>query len=1059
MLRTLLLVIAAISVALAAPGPGMAQETLERDGTTFARRPWGTQRPRPALTEQEQKQGWVTFVPGKLDGIGPTAYPTRDEIQAPLAAFACPGEYEPATFAIYAVRELQSVTVQPSKLISATKGVIPPLATDIRAVRVWPQRTSWNSREFYVIPELLEKRYEVDVPASAVQQYWVTFAVPRDARPGTYEGYIRVSAGDQARIVPIKLRVLPFRLVHPRGMVWGLWPDTARWRTYTDQQILAELTDWKAHGINGALMYPLTHGKFSLQEGELQADLSEFERFMDLYEIAQVGSPVVASLQGIAGLVHRLLGQQPDDYGPQFSNLMLQITRRIEDLRKVKQWPEFIYHTVDEPGGHAAVQAEALETLKILHEAGFRTFTTADDRFAHDVLDPFLDVRCYGIGFCARSAQQAAQVKAHCEASSDVYCWYGTGCYTGQEGSMAVNRHYGGFLLDKTGASGAWAWTFQRAKGDPYNDFDGAGSREQKDACITYPPRAKGGPPVPTLQWEGIREGVDDISYLTVLRMALSDLHKQDTPQARSAHGRLQRELRALLDGVPWVGQGTFSNTSAQLARWKIADMVIQAATVLGKEPPRIDPQPRPGKPNVSPIVSATVVDVSDAVEQAPIPVGHLPRMATTPAIDGNLGDEWDGAFTIDDLVAQDGTPNLHRTQVSVGRSADTLYVAFRCYEDQMDRIRASVGDHDGDVWTDDSVELFLDAAGDQRTYAHLMVNSLGTKRDSWHARAGSDPQAQAAEDISQTEDLDWGLGWQAASGAFDQGWCAEIAVPIRSLRAGPSSVWNVNFHRTRRVEGGREYGCWSPTFSGFHVPGRFGKLLLGGGAVNVTALAMEPARWGDNTTILTVDNSAGLADVEVAVHIAGTAVQSQSVLLYPGLNEIEASYDLERGGPAKVEFELRPTTVWRDVSTVPLQQTPRKASRSRPSASLGRQVRPVSTVPTRLSALAWLRQAVAPQTEPVVLLAGQPGFDIPVRLNLGRRLARRAHLAVTVAGPAGILSQTTIPKLDGNLAYINVGTLRLPAGTYYLDLAVRGSSDNTHTARVPFTITPGPWD
>ena len=42
--------------------------------------------------------------------------------------------------------------------------------------------------------------------------------------------------------------------------------------------------------------------------------------------------------------------------------------------------------------------------------------------------------------------------------------------------------------------------------GDPFNDFDGPG----KDMCIAYPSQEG---PIPTLSWEGYREGVDDCRY------------------------------------------------------------------------------------------------------------------------------------------------------------------------------------------------------------------------------------------------------------------------------------------------------------------------------------------------------------------------------------------------------------------------------------------------------------------------------------------------------------------------------------------------------------------
>jgi len=50
-----------------------------------------------------------------------------------------------------------------------------------------------------------------------------------------------------------------------------------------------------------------------------------------------------------------------------------------------------------------------------------------------------------------------------------------------------------------------------------------------------------------------------------------------------------------------------------------------------------------------------------------------------------------------------------------------------------------------------------------------------------------------------------------------------EIAVPFAAIGAKPEGIWRVNFGRDE-ADAGRAT-CWSPTFSGFHTPSRFGEL------------------------------------------------------------------------------------------------------------------------------------------------------------------------------------------------------------------------------------------
>jgi hypothetical protein len=66
------------------------------------------------------------------------------------------------------------------------------------------------------------------------------------------------------------------------------------------------------------------------------------------------------------------------------------------------------------------------------------------------------------------------------------------------------------------------------------------------------------------------------------------------------------------------------------------------------------------------------------------------------------------------------------------------------------------------------------------------------------------------------------------------KGWCAELALPLRSLAAELPVVgtrWRVNFCRIDRPPGvERELTAWSPTGrANFHTPERFGWLEFAG--------------------------------------------------------------------------------------------------------------------------------------------------------------------------------------------------------------------------------------
>ena len=70
----------------------------------------------PALTLEETQRGYVLFHRPITEPVYPNSRPLAHERVAQLTAFATPGEYEPLTFAIYPVRQLQNLKVRCSAM-------------------------------------------------------------------------------------------------------------------------------------------------------------------------------------------------------------------------------------------------------------------------------------------------------------------------------------------------------------------------------------------------------------------------------------------------------------------------------------------------------------------------------------------------------------------------------------------------------------------------------------------------------------------------------------------------------------------------------------------------------------------------------------------------------------------------------------------------------------------------------------------------------------------------------------------------------------------------------
>ncbi len=548
---------------------------VRRDKRWFAEARPPDAQPLAPLSAKTQQTGLVAFVPAETEAIPYNYRPQTADLSRPLSLFATPGEYEPATLGLYGLKEFASLSIALSDLAGPGDAQIPAASIQWRVAHYWPQRTSWNTKVFRIIPELLERRETFSVPDHGVAQLWFTVRIPDAAPPGMYRGRAEVRDGPHVlSSTPLEIEILPFKLKRPPHLTWGLYTDSGRWNHYTDERIKAELADYVTHGITGLMIGPFSHGQARYEHGKVTLDLDRFAQLMAWAKEAGLRPPHVMNLQGMNGLTRRLLGRKAGPEDPEFGTVYQAILRGVAERAKRENWGTVYYHIIDEPNRRRPESvARATAEFKLIKELGLPVFTTVLDPVAcNEEFDPYLDVRCYSLSYAIGSAEANATRLQEIKDSGDIFWWYGSGCYTfagGQEGNVLSNRFLTGYAFIKSGATGHWSWTFQRPKNSAYDDFDGEAAHEHKDACITYPNREDTGL-VPTFQWEGLREGTDDARYIYTLQELLKG--RRDAKARRAA-----RELRTLLDSVPWgIKPREMTITRCRELRRRIADLIVE---------------------------------------------------------------------------------------------------------------------------------------------------------------------------------------------------------------------------------------------------------------------------------------------------------------------------------------------------------------------------------------------------------------------------------------------------------------------------------------------------
>jgi len=201
-------------------------------------------------------------------------------------------------------------------------------------------------------------------------------------------------------------------------------------------------------------------------------------------------------------------------------------------------------------------------------------------------------------------------------------------------------------------------------------------------------------------------------------------------------------------------------------------------------------------------VAAVSAITISTVIGYAAEPRIEAPLLAENPVIDGVLDDAaWTTAETVNDFVQFEpefGVASPFRTEVLVGYTAETLYIAFRSFDPELSKIAAAVTSRDGNLKSDDSVTLLVDTNHDRRTGYYFATNLLGVQTDGKIA------------DNGRNVDDRWDAAWECASSRIEDGWTTEFAIPLKTLRfaGGEDASWGINF--IRRVPRRLETSLWS---------------------------------------------------------------------------------------------------------------------------------------------------------------------------------------------------------------------------------------------------------
>ena len=545
----------------------------------------------------------------------PDAEPTDGRPGGEVRLVAARGEYEPGSFVLRSDVSLDGATLTAGDLVARDGSRIPAACIDLTVVKCWYQSgTAWHghhndSLRHILTPELLlhdETLVKADpahpddylrcqledgrtaylwldytpeycealktyprfypfreswvVDAKTLQpfalevgkckQFWLTVHVPAGPQSGIYRGEVTGTGGGERWRVPIAVKVLPFELPAPKTF-------HNPYRTfYNACEFGQEEVFFIGHPriVENMVAHNVLNPLFRCGDSAL-ADV-----FSDAFAQGGMGTDALFSVLPSANMVLSDPAVPDDADYVKFRNFQVNLSNSVARLRERFGEDTVLFAYGRDEAASELVVAQR-ETWRAVHAAGGKVYTSSRNR-------PFI--------LFSADAQQVAgapaperrrRVDAIHDANPDSLVGWYADPHSGPENPDFARRLYGwlpwrnGYDMNAQYVIFSHGWSefclpsavYLRAMSFCYS---------QRDALID------------TLQWEGMREGIDDIRYGTLL-MRLADRAR------RSADVRVQYLGRA---ARTWLGHVDCEQSSLRSLRLEMIDRIMKLRAALGEE-------------------------------------------------------------------------------------------------------------------------------------------------------------------------------------------------------------------------------------------------------------------------------------------------------------------------------------------------------------------------------------------------------------------------------------------------------------------------------------------
>jgi len=173
---------------------------------------------------------------------------------------------------------------------------------------------------------------------------------------------------------------------------------------------------------------------------------------------------------------------------------------------------------------------------------------------------------------------------------------------------------------------------------------------------------------------------------------------------------------------------------------------------------------------------AAQLASFGDHQFRSEAPVG-IQRLNGEIVVDGLVSESaWDDIAPVPWHVYDPsyGAPASQRTEIRLAYDDSYLYYSCRCFDSEPEKIGATTFKRDAWDANYDQVALILDTFNDKENSLLFIVSASGVRID---VAVSNDAQGEAPFNLS------WNTFWDAETVTNEEGWFAEMRIPLSSLR------------------------------------------------------------------------------------------------------------------------------------------------------------------------------------------------------------------------------------------------------------------------------------